>query len=80
MAVDWQADLEKKVRNLVRAFVAEVEAHGDGDLLMDEPMVILHNGMVDIHVFTPPSKSPPASQGETFADEVGKTSSKKKGK
>lgn len=28
-AIDWQADLEQKVANLLRAFDKEVRAHGD---------------------------------------------------
>jgi len=27
--IDWQADLEKKVENLLRRFDAEVRSHGD---------------------------------------------------
>lgn len=44
MAIDWQADLEKKVANLVRKFDAEVKAHGDEvEVIVSVSVIPSHN-------------------------------------
>jgi hypothetical protein len=61
--IDWQADLTKKVDNLVRKFKFEAEGHGarvDVD--------------VSVVVRVPPSKSSPTLQGETSTVGTGKAS------
>ena len=51
--IDWQADLEKKLNNLVRNFVAEVQAHGDGDLIQDGAGVHQDKYGFIVHVLKP---------------------------
>jgi len=72
MATDWRTDLEKKLKNVVRAFVAEVKAHGDEDQVMDDPSIEMHIGedsreWTSIHVFAPPiaKADPPKKRPKT---------------
>lgn len=65
--IDWQADLEMKVANLLHKFKAEAESHG-AELTVQVTVEVVN---------TPPSKSPPATQGETSTPPPKKKASKK---